>query len=124
MRKTSITNIQNNLATSGAATYYRPAFVQFTSSNYGGAISWVLTTSGYNGTLNASTSAGDMPGTLDYSTYGPTDKHYGTYDSSKDVYFAFLVTNAEPNSWGGLTDAYGLQSNNYFLTSIAIKWFA
>lgn len=122
MRKTNIKNIQNSLATSGAATYYRPSFVQFASGS-SGAISWVLTTSGYNGTLNASTSAGDMPGTLDYSTYGPTDKHYGTYDSSKDVYFAFLVTNAEPNSWGGLTDAYGLQSNNYFLNPITIKWF-
>jgi hypothetical protein len=122
MRKTSIKNSQNNLATSSAATYYRPSFVQF-SSGSSGAISWVLTTSGYNGMLNASTSAGDMPGTLDYSTYGPTDKHYGTYDSSKDVYFAFLVTNAEPNSWGGLTDAYGLQSNNYFLNPITIKWF-
>ena len=123
MRKSSITNIQNSLVTSGAATYYRPAFVQFTSSSYGGAISWVLTTSGYNGMLNASTTAGDMPGTLDYSSYGPTDKHYGAYDSSKSVYFAFLVTNAEPNSWGGLTDAYGLQGNNYFLNPITLKWF-
>lgn len=121
MRKTNIKNTQNNLSTS-AATYYRPAFVQFTSGS-SGAISWVLTTSGYNGMLNASTSAGDMPGTLDYSTYGPTDKHYGTYDSSKSVYFAFLVTNVEPNSWGGLTDAYGLQSNAYFLNPITLKWF-
>ena len=121
MRKTNIKNIQNSLSTS-AATYYRPAFVQFTSGS-SGSISWVLTTSGYNGMLTASQSQGDMPGTLDYSTYGPTDKHYGTYDSSKDVYFAFLVTNAEPNSWGGLTDAYGLQGNNYFLNPITLKWF-
>lgn len=121
MKKSNIKNTQNNLSTS-AATYYRPAFVQFTSGS-SGSISWVLTTSGYNGMLNASTSAGDMPGTLDYSTYGPTDKHYGTYDSSKDVFFAFLVTNAEPNSWGGLTDAYGLQGNNYFLNPITLKWF-
>jgi hypothetical protein len=122
MRKSTIQNKYNGIATSGAATYYRPAFVQFTSGSTG-TISWVLTTSGYNGTLNASTSEGDMPGTLDYSTYGPTDKHYGTYDSSKNVYFSFLVTNAEPNSWGGLTDAYGLQGNNYFLNPITIKWF-
>lgn len=124
MRKTSITNIQNSLATSGAATYYRPAFVQFVKAKARtGAISWVLTTSGYNGMLTASQSQGDMPGTLDYSTYGATDKHYGTFDSSKDVFFAFLVTNAEPNSWGGLNDAYGLQGNNYFLNPITIKWF-
>lgn len=121
MRKTNIKNTQNNLSTS-AATYYRPAFVQFTSGS-SGSISWVLTTSGYNGMLNASTSAGDMPGTLDYSAYGATDKHYGTYDSSKNVYFAFLVTNAEPNSWGGLSDAYGLQGNNYYLNPITLKWF-
>ena len=122
MRKSAIQNKQNNIVTSGAATYYRPAFVQFTSGS-SGSISWILTTSGYNGTLTSSQTQGDMPGTLDYSTYGPTDKHYGTYDSSKDVFFAFLVTNAEPNSWGGLTDAYGLQSNSYFLNPIAIKWF-
>ena len=122
MRKTSITNIQNNLVTSGAETYYRPAFVQFTSGS-SGAISWVLTTSGYNGMLSASASAGDMPGTLDYSTYGPTDKHYGTYDSSKSVYFAFLVTNAAPEIWFGLSAAYGLQGNNYYLNPITLKWF-
>lgn len=122
MRKTSITNIQNSLVTSGAATYYRPAFVQFTSGN-SGSIAWILTTSGYNGMLNASTSAGDMPGTLDYSTYGPTDRHYGTYNSSKSVYFAFLVTNSAPEIWFGLTDAYGLQGNNYFLDPITLKWF-
>ena len=121
MKKQNIKNTQNNLSTS-AATYYRPAFVQFTSGS-SGSISWVLTTSGYNGTLTSSQTAGDMPGTLDFSSYGPTDKHYGTYDSSKSVYFAFLVTNAEPNSWGGLTDAYGLQGNNYFLNPITLKWF-
>ena len=122
MRKTSIGNKQNSLVTSGAATYYRIAFVQFASGS-SGAISWVLTTSGYNGMLTAGQSQGDMQGTLDFSTYGPTDKHYGTYDSSKSVYFAFLVTNAAPENWGGLTDAYGLQSNNYFLDPITLKWF-
>ena len=122
MRKTNIRNIQNNLVTSGAETYYRIAFVQFASGS-SGAISWVLTTSGYNGKLTAAESQGDMPGTLDYTTYGPTDKHYGTYDSSKSVYFAFLVTNTAPELWGGLTDAYGLQMNNNFLNPITLKWF-
>lgn len=121
MRKTNIKNIQNSLSTS-AATYYRPAFIQFTSGS-SGALSWVLTTSGYNGMLTASQTQGDMPGTLDYSTYGATDKHYGTYDSTKSVYFAFLVTNVAPENWGGLTDAYGLQSNAYFLNPITLKWF-
>lgn len=122
MRKTSIVNTQNGLDTSSAATYYRVAFVQFASGT-SGAITWVLTTTGYNGTLSASQSAGDMPGTLSYDNFGPTDKHYGTYDSSKTVYMAFLVTNVAPDNWGGLTDAYGLQGNNFFLTPIEVKWF-
>lgn len=123
MRKSMITNIQNGLATSGrAATYYRVAFVQFASGT-SGAITWVLTTTGYNGTLSETQTAGDMPGTLSYDNYGPTDKHYGTFDSNKTVYMAFLVTNAAPENWGGLTDAYGLQGNAYFLNPIEVKWF-
>lgn len=122
MRKTMIQNIQNGLATSGAATYYRVAFMQFASGK-SGAITWVLTTTGYNGTLSASQSAGDMPGTLSYDNFGVTDKHYGTYDSSKTVYMAFLVTNATPENWGGLTDAYGLQGNNFFKSGIGLQWF-
>lgn len=122
MRKTTIKNIQNGLATSGSATYYRVAFVQFVSGS-SGAISWVLTTTGYNGTLTASQSAGDMPGTLSYDNFGVTDKHYGTYDSNKTVYMAFLVTNASPENWGGLTDAYGLQGNNFFKSGLNLQWF-
>lgn len=122
MRKTMIQNIQNGLATSGAATYYRVAFVQFASGT-SGSITWVLTTTGYNGTLSASQSAGDMPGTLSYDNFGVTDKHYGTYDSNKTVYMAFLVTNATPENWGGLTDAYGLQGNNFFKSGVNLQWF-
>lgn len=29
----------------------------------------------------------------------------------------------EAEIWFGLTDAYGLQGNNYFLNTITIKWF-
>jgi hypothetical protein len=120
MRKTTTGNIQNGL-TSGER-YYMPAFVQFDSGS-SGAITWVLTTTGYNGHLNASTSAGDMPGTLSYDNFGATDQHFGTYDSSKNVYFCFLVTNVTIDNWGGLTDAYGIQGNNYYQTPITIKWF-
>jgi hypothetical protein len=120
MRKTTTGNIQNGL-TSGER-YYMPAFVQFDSGS-SGTISWVLTTTGYNGHLNASTSAGDMPGTLSYDNFGATDQHFGTYDSSKTVYFCFLVTNVTIDNWGGLTDAYGIQGNNYYQTPITIKWF-
>ena len=120
MRKTTTGNIQNGL-TSGER-YYMPAFVQFNSGS-SGAITWVLTTTGYNGHLDASTSAGDMPGTLSYDNFGPTDQHFGTYDSTKTVYFCFLVTNVTIDNWGGLTDAYGIQGNNYYQTPITIKWF-
>lgn len=120
MRKTTTGNVQNGL-TSGER-YYMPAFVQFDSGS-SGTISWVLTTTGYNGHLGASTSAGDMPGTLSYDNFGPTDQHFGTYDSSKTVYFCFLVTNVTIDNWGGLTDAYGIQGNNYYQTPITIKWF-
>jgi len=120
MRKTTTGNVQNGL-TSGER-YYMPAFVQFDSGS-SGAITWVLTTTGYNGHLNASTSAGDMPGTLSYDNFGPTDQHFGTYDSSKTVYFCFLVTNVTIDNWGGLTDAYGIQGNNYYQTPITIQWF-
>jgi len=120
MRKTTTGNIQNGL-TSGER-YYMPAFVQFDSGSYG-AITWVLTTTGYNGHLGASTSAGDMPGTLSYDNFGPTDQHFGTYDSSKTVYFCFLVTNVTIDNWGGLTDAYGIQGNNFYKPGFQLKWF-
>lgn len=122
MKRTSTTNIQNNFATSGAEAYYRIAFVQFASGT-SGAITWALTTSGYNGKLDASATAGDMPGTLSYDNYGATDLHYGTYDSSKQVYVCFLVTNAAPDSWQGLSDAYALQGNNFYNASQDFKWF-
>jgi hypothetical protein len=120
MRKTTTGNKQNGLTT--GERYYMPAFVQFDSGS-SGAITWVLTTTGYNGHLGASTSAGDMPGTLSYDNFGPTDQHFGTYDSSKTVYFCFLVTNVTIDNWGGLTDAYGIQGNNYYNPGFYLKWF-
>jgi hypothetical protein len=64
-----------------------------------------------------------MPGTLSFDTYGVTNLAYGTYDSTQPVYFGFLVTNASPETWGGLTDAYGLQGNNFFVDPLELKWF-
>lgn len=122
MKRSNTVNTQNNFATSGAEAYYRIAFVQFASGT-SGAITWALTTSGYNGKLDASATAGDMPGTLSYDNYGVTDLHYGTYDSSKQVYFCFLVTNVAPDSWQGLSDAYALQGNNFYKATQDIKWF-
>jgi hypothetical protein len=36
---------------------------------------------------------------------------------------AFLVTNAAPENWAGLTDAYGLQGNNFFKSGVGLQWF-
>jgi hypothetical protein len=64
-----------------------------------------------------------MPGTLDYSTYGPITRKYGTYDSSANVYFLFLVTNVPIANWTGLTDAYGVLYNNNFKADGGFRYF-
>lgn len=132
MRKTNIWNRRNSFSTS-AATYYYPMFWQTagtpyypTSSSSSVPLSWIRTTSMYNGMLSAGTSAGDMSGTLDFSSYGPMDKEFGTYISGGDIYFGFLVVN-NPDlivdgvfDWG--TDAFGILSNTNFRNSV-INWF-
>lgn len=119
MRKKTTQNIVNGL-TQGER-YYMPAFFQFDTGT-SGALSWLLTTTGYNGYRSSSQSTGDMPGTLSYENYGPMDQHFGTYDSTKNVYFGFLVTNVPMSSWQGLTDAYGIHGNDYFQNT-TLKWF-
>lgn len=128
MRKTNIWNRRNGFSTS-AATYYYPMFWQAGSPYYPTAsssnipLTWIRTTSGYNGMLTSNSSAGDMPGTLDYSTYGPMDKEFGTYDSSDDVYFGFLVLNSPiDSSFSWSTTPFGIHSNSYFKDSV-INWF-
>lgn len=126
MRKTNIWNRQNGFSTS-AATYYYPMFWQGpgypTKSSSSIIPHWIRTTSMYNGMLSARASAGDMPGTLDYATYGPMDKEFGTFDSTRDVYFGFLVLNAPiDSSFDWSTTPFGIHSNNYFKNSV-INWF-
>lgn len=128
MRKTNIWNRQRGFSTS-RATYYYPMFWQGgypTSASLTVVPDWIITTSMYNGMLTASQSAGDMPGTLDYATYGPMDKEFGTFDPVLDVYFGFLVVN-DPylivdGAFDPTTDAFGIHSNGYFRDSV-INWF-
>lgn len=129
MRKTTVYNRCNGFSTS-AATYYYPMFWQVsgtpycpTSTTSNVPLSWVRVTSMYNGMLTAAQSSGDMPGTLDYSTYGPMDKEFGTFDSTRVVYFGFLVLNSPiDSSFDWTTTPYGIHSNNFFRNTV-INWF-
>jgi hypothetical protein len=127
MNRGRINNKLNGLKTSQGsyALYFYPAFVQCpslpgTASNN---VSWLVTTDIPNGSLAVSQGNTDMPGTLDYSTYGPFTREYGTYDSIKDVYFVFLVTNVPIAQWGGLTDAMGFLYNSNYKTDAGLRWF-
>lgn len=116
----------NSLATgTGNALYFYPSFVQCTTipGASGASITWVATTDTPNGNLTTNQGNTDMPGTLDYSTYGPITRTYGTYDSTKDVYFAFLVTNVPIANWTGLTDAYGVLYNSNFKQDGGFRYF-
>lgn len=104
----------------GGALYFYPCFAQFSGTGSSAVITWCYTTTGYNGMLTSRQGSTDMPGTLDYSTYGTFENEFGSYDSSKSVYFIFLVTNdtiADEDNltpWGGLSDAYGILYNGNF----------
>lgn len=95
MNRTRVFSIQNSLATA-TILYFYPVFLQAStiSSSAISGITWMLAPSSPHGTLPAATASTDMAGTLDDSVYGPLNLSYGTYDSTKDVYFAFLVTNS------------------------------
>ena len=127
MNRSRIPNPINGLDTTQAsyALYFYPAFVQCTQipGTSGNTVSWIVTTNSPNGSLAVGQANTDMPGTLDYSTYGPFAREYGTYDSTKDVYFTFLVTNVPINQWGGFTDAYGFLFNSGFNADAGLRWF-
>lgn len=110
----------HSLNTSPAALYFYPCFMQHTSS----AITWAVTTGSPNGNLAAGQSNTDMPGTLDYSTYGPFAYEFGNYDSAGTVYFCFLVTNNPISSSFNLsTDPYGVLFNSNFKTDAGLRYF-
>lgn len=127
MNRSRIPNPINGLGTTQGsyALYFYPAFVQCSKipGQSGNSVSWIITTNNPNGYLTASQSNTDMPGTLDYSTYGPFAREYGTYNSSQDVYFTFLVTNVPIAQWGGLTDAMGFLYNTGFNSDAGLRWF-
>lgn len=121
---------RNGLGTgTGNALYFYPAFAQCTGTTASNrVITWLATTDIPNGNLTSRQGNTDMPGTLDYSTYGPITQTYGTYDSSLDVFFLFLVTNKPIDEdsldpWGGLSDAYGVLYNAGFLTDGGFRYF-
>ena len=110
----------NSLNTSPAALYFYPCFMQHTSS----AITWAVTTGSPNGNLAYNQGNTDMPGTLDYSTYGPFAHEFGTYDSAGTVYFCFLVTNDPISSSFNLSSSpYGVLFNSNFKTDAGLRYF-
>jgi hypothetical protein len=109
-----------NTAQGEAALYFYPCFMQHTSS----AITWAVSTAVPNGTLTISQGNTDMPGTLDYSTYGPFAHEFGSYDSAGRVYFCFLVTNEPISSSFDLSSSpYGVLFNSNFKTDGGLRWF-
>ena len=125
MNRTRIAKRNGLGTTQGSdALYFYPAFAQYTgSSSSNRIITWVATTDMPNGNLTTSQGNTDMPGTLDYSTYGSITREYGTYDSSLSVYFLFLVTNVPIADWQGLSDAYGVLYNSNFKTDGGFRYF-
>lgn len=128
MNRSRIRGSQNGLGTAQAsyALYFYPSFVQTSGPAPGSSnatLTWLVTTNSPNGNLTIGQANTDMPGTLDYGTYGPFAREYGTYDSSKDVYFVFLATNVPIDQWNGFTDAYGFLYNSYYNSDAYLRWF-
>lgn len=86
------------------------------------AIQHAFITTNYNGILTGSTTAGDMPGTLDPAATGPLAYEIGTYDASTSgtYCFGFLVTQMAPSEMSALSSLnyndchYGFLNNNFF----------
>jgi hypothetical protein len=127
MNRSRINGKHNSLETSQSfALYFYPAFIQVNSGTVGSTtanLTWLVTTNIPNGNLTVGQGNTDMPGTLDYGTYGPFAREYGTYNSSKDVYFVFLATNVPIDQWNGFTDAYGFLYNSYYKADAGLRWF-
>lgn len=131
MNRTRIPNGLNGFSPStGNTLYFYPAFVQCSKipGQSGNTVSWIATTDTPNGSLTASQGNTDMVGVLDYSTYGPITRTYGTYDSSSPVYFVFLVTNYPITDYDPITTTLssipiGFLYNTYFNTDAGLRWF-
>jgi hypothetical protein len=128
MNRSRIRGSQNGLGTAQASysLYFYPSFIQTSGPAPGSSsatLTWLVTTNTPNGNLAVGQANTDMPGTLDYGTYGPFAREYGTYNSSKGVYFVFLVTNVPIDQWGGFTDAYGFLYNSNYNSDAKLRWF-
>lgn len=109
-----------NTTQGSAALYFYPCFMHHDTSG----ITWAVTTGTPNGSLTISQGNTDMPGTLDYNTYGPFSLKFGTYSSLWSVYFCFLVTNEPISSSFDLSSSpYGVLFNSNFKTDAGLRWF-
>ena len=115
MRKSNIKG-QRGTFTTSAACYYWPCFLQYKN----GSMIWCIHTQNYNGTLSAYQSSGDMPGTLDYESLGTLSVKEGTFDSTADVIFAFVVTNTSDAS--DILTNHGILYNYYFNTDAGLRF--
>lgn len=123
MRKTNI-KWYSGSTPSGVQLYYYPCFIQCNvSGTRPDAASWIALAESYNGTLTGNQASGDMPGTLDYNSFGAIKYLNGTYDANSDVHFAFLVSPLSPTAiwtdgYDPLTDVqWGLLNNNYYVAT-------
>lgn len=127
MNRNRIPNPINGLDTTlNSALYFYPAFVQCTQipGKLGNSILWLVTTNTPNGSLAVDQGNTDMPGTLDYGTYGQFAREYGTYNPDfPEIYFTFLVTNVPIDQWGGFTDAMGFLYSTYYNADAGLRWF-
>lgn len=127
MNRRRLYNMINSFSNSNTVNeYYYPAFIQIpgtpsSSSTY--QPTWIVTTDSYNGMLPAGQGNTDMPGTLDFGTYGAFTREYGTYDSTQTVYFTFLVTNTPIASWAGLSGEMAFLYNGNYNTDAKLRWF-
>ena len=128
MKKASIWNKANGFVTS-TSTYYYPCFFQGTGTwPTAPAVTyhptWIFCSDNYNGMLTASQTFGDMPGTLDENSIGNFTCKYGTFDSTKQVYFGFLVlnNNADLATLDPTTTPFAIHSNTNFL-NCNLSWY-
>ena len=119
MNRSRIKDINSFQHGTGHPLYFYPCFMQHNSNN----VTWAVMTEKPNGHLEANQGNTDMPGVLDYTTYGAFAYEFGTYDSSQDVYFTFFVTDVPIEQWSGLNTAYGILFNSYFNTDAGLRWF-
>jgi hypothetical protein len=121
MNRSRITKFNGLNTGSSKPLYFYPCFMQ---QVYDG-LTWAITTATPNGSLAGGQGNTDMPGTLDYTTYGPFEYEFGEPDfDHKSVYFCFLVTNGPISSSFDLSSTpYGVLYNSNFKTDAGLRWF-